>query len=77
MAMEPPHPHAWRVADRSLSMDEKRAIVDAYAQIHARGVLHGDVTLRHMLIGMLRSQLSSLSHQARCRQGWKANNYQL
>ncbi|KAI0001845.1 hypothetical protein BJV77DRAFT_19811 [Russula vinacea] len=51
MAMEPPHPHAWRVADRSLSMDEKRAIVDAYAQIHARGVLHGDVTLRHMLIG--------------------------
>lgn len=53
MAMEPPHPHAWRVADRSLSADEKCAIVDAYAQIHARGVLHGDVTLRHMLIGML------------------------
>jgi hypothetical protein len=54
MAMEPPHPHAWRVADRSLSVEEKRAIVDAYAQIHARGVLHGDVALRHMLIGMLR-----------------------
>jgi hypothetical protein len=42
-------------------MDEKRAIVDAYAQIHARGVLHGDVALRHMLIGTLRFQLSSLS----------------
>jgi hypothetical protein len=33
-------------------MDEKRAIVDAYAQIHAHGVLHGDVALRHILIGM-------------------------
>lgn len=62
MAMEPPHPHAWRVADRSLSADEKRAIIDAYAQIHARGVLHGDVALRHMLIGMLRPNLLLLSH---------------
>ena len=52
MAMELPHPHSWRVADRSLSTDEKRAIVDAYAQIHARGVLHGDVALRHILVGM-------------------------
>jgi hypothetical protein len=44
-------------------MDEKRAIVEAYAQIHARGVLHGDVALRHMLIGIVfRLQLSSLSH---------------
>jgi len=51
MAMELPHPHSWRVADRSLSTDEKRAIVDAYVQIHARGVLHGDVALRHILIG--------------------------
>ncbi|KAF8506930.1 hypothetical protein F5888DRAFT_1646516 [Russula emetica] len=51
MAMELPHPHSWRIADRSLSTDEKRAIVDAYAQIHARGVLHGDVALRHILIG--------------------------
>jgi hypothetical protein len=58
-------------------MDEKRAIVDAYAQIHARGVLHGDVALRHMLIGMLRLRRPSLSHQALCRQGRKANNYQL
>ena len=56
MAMEPPHPHAWRIADRSLSPDEKRAIVDAYARIHARGVLHGDVALRHILIGMLTLQ---------------------
>jgi hypothetical protein len=62
MAMEPPHPHAWRMAERSLSEDEKHAIVEAYAQIHARGVLHGDVALRHMLIGMFRPQLSSLSH---------------
>lgn len=52
MAMELPHPHSWRVADRSLSADEKRAIVDAYAQIHAHGVLHGDVALRHILVGM-------------------------
>jgi hypothetical protein len=64
MAMEPPHPHAWRVADRSLSVGEKYAIVDAYAQIHARGVLHGDVALRHMLIGTFRLLLLALSHQA-------------
>ena len=51
MAMEPPHPHAWRVAERSLSTNEKRVIVEAYSQIHARGVLHRDVALRHMLIG--------------------------
>ncbi|KAI9462384.1 hypothetical protein BJY52DRAFT_1222007 [Lactarius psammicola] len=51
MAMEPPHPHAWRMADRFLSTNEKRVIVEAYAQIHARGVLHRDVALRHMLIG--------------------------
>lgn len=51
MAMETPHPHAWRVADRSLSTEEKRAVVEAYARIHARGVLHRDVALRHMLIG--------------------------
>ena len=54
--MELPHPHSWQVADRSLSTDEKRAIVNAYAQIHARGVLHGDVALRHILIGMLMLQ---------------------
>ncbi|KAI0274824.1 hypothetical protein BC834DRAFT_15383 [Gloeopeniophorella convolvens] len=51
MAMEPPHPHAWRVADRSLIIPEKKAIIDAYARIHSRGVLHRDVALRHMLIG--------------------------
>ncbi|KAN0134898.1 hypothetical protein V8E53_007272 [Lactarius tabidus] len=51
MAMEPPHPHAWRVADRSLSTNEKRVIVEAYSRIHARRVLHRDVALRHMLIG--------------------------
>jgi hypothetical protein len=64
MAMEPPHPHAWRVVGESISVDEKHAIVQAYAQIHARGVLHGDVALRHMLIGIVfRLQLSSLSHR--------------
>ena len=77
MAMEPPHPHAWRVADRSLSVGEKYAVVDAYAQIHARGVLHGDVVLRHMLIGMFKLLLLALSHQVRSRQGRKSNNHQL
>jgi hypothetical protein len=56
VAMEPPHPHAWRVADRWLSTGEKRAIVEAYTQIHARGVLHRDVALRHMLVGTLLSR---------------------
>ena len=71
MAMELPHPHSWRVADRSLSTDEKRAIVDAYAHIHARGVLHGDVALRHILIGMsiLQNSHSSLTSPALGRDG--------
>jgi|SRR5712671_1552197 len=63
MAMEPPHPHAWRVADRSISTAEKGAIVEAYIQIHARGVLHGDVALKHMLIGMLRLTIITVSFE--------------
>jgi hypothetical protein len=59
-------------------MDEKHAIVEAYAQIHARGVLHGDVALRHMLIGIVfRLLLSSLSHHRSSRQGRKADSHQL
>jgi hypothetical protein len=75
--MELPHPHSWRVADRSLSTDEKRAIVDAYVQIHARGVLHGDVALRHILIGMSILQNLHCFLTRRSRQGWKAHNHQL
>ncbi|EJD34494.1 hypothetical protein AURDEDRAFT_76135, partial [Auricularia subglabra TFB-10046 SS5] len=51
VAMEPPHRVGWREADKNLSDAVKQRIIDAYNEIHARGVLHGDVELRHMLIG--------------------------
>ncbi|KAI0048359.1 hypothetical protein FA95DRAFT_1462194, partial [Auriscalpium vulgare] len=51
MAMELPHPFAWRTASSALSRRDKKSIVNAYAAIHAQGVLHGYVSLDHMLVG--------------------------
>ncbi|KAI0036689.1 hypothetical protein K488DRAFT_40545, partial [Vararia minispora EC-137] len=51
VAMEPPHPIWWFEASSSIPDVLKAKIVVAYQRIHAQGVLHGDVALRHMLIG--------------------------
>lgn len=50
VAMEPPHPRGWAEASRASPDAVKQRIVDAYARIHARGILHGDIELRHMLV---------------------------
>ncbi|KAG8919277.1 hypothetical protein FRC01_001368 [Tulasnella sp. 417] len=52
-AMEPPHntPKGWTEVDpKSTSAHVKQKIIQAYDEIHASGVLHGDVQLRHILI---------------------------
>lgn len=51
MAQDLPHPVGWKEADMFLKDDQKEAIIDAYQKLHDRGILHGDVEYRHMLIG--------------------------
>ena len=55
-----PHPSGWREADSYLSVEEKNNIIMAYKRIHNAGVLHGDVELRHMLIGDDKKWVTSL-----------------
>ncbi|TFY72872.1 hypothetical protein EVG20_g123 [Dentipellis fragilis] len=49
-AMEVPHQRGWRTAEGTLSKQHKESIVQAYRLIHAQGVLHGDVSLKNILI---------------------------
>ncbi|KDQ08905.1 hypothetical protein BOTBODRAFT_557546 [Botryobasidium botryosum FD-172 SS1] len=50
VAMEPCHPVAWTEAHRNMTRKRKDAVVEAFRRIHAMGVLHNDVELRHILI---------------------------
>lgn len=52
-AMEPPHNtlKGWTEVDpKSTPVHVKQKIIQAYDEIHASGVLHGDVQLRHIVI---------------------------
>ncbi|KAJ7900054.1 hypothetical protein B0H14DRAFT_2672085, partial [Mycena olivaceomarginata] len=51
VAMEPPHHSFWIEASPDMPHVLKKRCVKAFEQLHAAGVLHGDVELRHMLIG--------------------------
>jgi hypothetical protein len=51
VAMEPPHHIGWREADPHISIELKESILEAFRKIHAQGVLHNDVELRHIMIG--------------------------
>ncbi|KAJ6509257.1 hypothetical protein C8R47DRAFT_14745 [Mycena vitilis] len=51
VAMEPPHHSFWIEASEDMPHVLKKRCVEAFAKVHAAGVLHGDVELRHMLIG--------------------------
>ncbi|KAJ7225818.1 hypothetical protein GGX14DRAFT_641209 [Mycena pura] len=51
VAMEPPHSSFWVEASADMPHVLKKRCVRAFEQLHAAGVLHGDVELRHMLIG--------------------------
>ncbi|KAJ7655093.1 hypothetical protein DFH06DRAFT_490379 [Mycena polygramma] len=51
VAMEPPHHSFWIEASEDMPYVLKKRCVEAFKKLHAAGVLHGDVELRHMLIG--------------------------
>ncbi|KAJ3813676.1 hypothetical protein F5876DRAFT_4922, partial [Lentinula aff. lateritia] len=51
VAMEPPHSSFWIEASTDMPLSLKERCVDAIAQIHSCGVFHGDIQLRHILIG--------------------------
>ncbi|KAF9270409.1 hypothetical protein L218DRAFT_952544 [Marasmius fiardii PR-910] len=51
VAMEPPHHSFWIEASTDMPLMLKARCVEAFKKIHDRGVLHGDVELRHIFIG--------------------------
>ncbi|KAJ4486363.1 hypothetical protein J3R30DRAFT_3697875 [Lentinula aciculospora] len=51
VAMESPHSSFWIEASADMPLSLKQRCVDAIAGIHSCGVFHGDIQLRHMLIG--------------------------
>lgn len=51
LVMEPPHDCFWIEASPDMPMVLKDRCVEAFAKLHQHGILHGDVELRHMLIG--------------------------
>lgn len=51
ITMELPHSSFWLEASSTMPDVLKERVIAAFEEIHARGVLHGDPELRHMLIG--------------------------
>ncbi|KAJ7919158.1 hypothetical protein B0H13DRAFT_263333 [Mycena leptocephala] len=51
VAMEPPHHSFWIEASADMPYVLKKRCVEAFEKLHAAGVHHGDIELRHMLIG--------------------------
>ncbi|KAJ8702840.1 hypothetical protein PTI98_001517 [Pleurotus ostreatus] len=51
VAIEPPHPSFWMEASSDMPNVLKQRCIAAIQRIHDQGVLHGDIQLRHMLIG--------------------------
>jgi hypothetical protein len=46
-----PHANSWMEAHHGLPEEIKEKVIEAYKKIHAKGVQHGDIGLRHILIG--------------------------
>ena len=51
IAMDLPHPIFWMEASASMPVVLKDRVVEAFQKLHERGIVHGDVALRHILIG--------------------------
>jgi len=51
IAMDLPHSIFWMEASASMPTVLKDRVVEAFQKLHERGVVHGDVALRHILIG--------------------------
>lgn len=54
LAMELPHPIGWRPADPYISIELKEKIITAYQNIHRKNILHNDLKLENILIGVSR-----------------------
>jgi len=52
LTMELPHPVGWREADPEIPTELKEKVIVAYRNIHARNILHNDVKLENVLIGV-------------------------
>jgi hypothetical protein len=51
IAMDLPHPVIWMEASASMPVVLKDRVIEAFQKLHERGVVHGAVALRHILIG--------------------------
>jgi hypothetical protein len=51
IAMELPHPVFWMEASASMPIVLRDRVVEAFRKLHEQGIVHGDVALRHILIG--------------------------
>ncbi|KAI0304847.1 hypothetical protein BC826DRAFT_18476 [Russula brevipes] len=51
IAMDLPHPVFWMEASPTMAVVLKDRVVEAFQKLHDKGVVHGDVALRHILIG--------------------------
>ena len=51
IAMDLPHPVFWMEASSSMPAVLKDRVVEAFMKLHERGIVHGDIALRHILIG--------------------------
>ncbi|KAI0757060.1 hypothetical protein C8Q80DRAFT_75229 [Daedaleopsis nitida] len=51
LLFEPPHHSFWMCASASMPYILKKAVVDAYYDIHQAGILHGSPELRNIVIG--------------------------
>ncbi|KAI0004294.1 hypothetical protein BJV74DRAFT_810492 [Russula compacta] len=51
IVMDLPHPVFWMEASASMPIVLKDRVVEAFQKLHEKGVVHGDVALRHILIG--------------------------
>ena len=51
IAMDLPHPVFWMEASASMPIVLKDRVIEAFQKLHEKGVVHGDVALRHILIG--------------------------
>jgi hypothetical protein len=56
--MELPHHTLWTEADSGLTASAKEAILNAYRELHSRGILHGRPESTKILVGMSRWQPS-------------------
>jgi hypothetical protein len=62
-AMEPLCANGWNEASDRLSHDQKELVLFAWRKLHAKGILHNDPQLRHILISDDRTKVQIIDFQ--------------